>query len=713
MEELMAEGRTNVYVGNIGTATTFDDIYDFLGFSNPVLRQSCAIKLISNENENSDLQAAEVAIPNSFVDNVLSKNGTLIRGRPILVAVQSHSLTKTTEVHPHSTSAVDPQPVSEKSSEAAGGDQGGSTMDALPQAEVSQQQPQSQHQQPSHSQQNPQLNRRPGNNSPPQGRPFVELDAAAGFDCYAVKSLTSAKMVHTVQRYFGEDDTKRLIAPSRRDKTVWTIETDNIHLYEDVDLLKDDRDEIIASVVVRRPRVHISSREQAPRQENRPRSRLPVEGRENEVLITLANANTNRLLFITDDEITRKLVDANFGSIVKKVQPQPAEPRSTVPGKNKYVVVEVPDKTKIPPFFEFLNDDTGNIERMYLNYRDKPRWCRLCSDTHNSECPEQAKIRQFEKERDEKRSPEGNLPVKIYTSSVGRLVNQKALCADVDAMSGGALGNILNAIGVDERSKDIKNIIVVGGGNDLNREMPPNEFATLLTGTKEKIANISPERKFALVPPPLPVSSFDSMGAAKEELFLKFLEEISENENVMVWKNPLEAYEEDFGSHPSAEQTKVLVEFLDQMSSMHFKTPLLVPSATPEVMSCRHKYGGVNPLYIFGCVSCNDRTRNKWRNLCDGCKKKANEDDTIVELTEKLISRSTEIFEAEHPLMVDLHGMEEGNSSEEGDLTCPTCTFKSANAMEFNLHFKQNHPELKPKSVREKAKFFNNDGAKK
>ena len=81
-------------------------------------------------------------------------------------------------------------------------------------------------------------------------------------------------------------------------------------------------------------------------------------------------------------------------------------------------------------------------------------------------------------------------------------MNQKTLRADVDPMSGGALGNILNAVGVDEKNKDVKNIIVTGGGNDLNREMPPNKFATLLTGTKEEIADISPERKFALVPPP-------------------------------------------------------------------------------------------------------------------------------------------------------------------------------------------------------------------
>ena len=87
----------------------------------------------------------------------------------------------------------------------------------------------------------------------------------------ATQSLTSAKMVHTVQRYFGEDDTKRRIAPSRRVKTVWTIETNKTHLYENVNFLKDDRDEIIASVVVRGPRVHPSSREQSPHQENRPR----------------------------------------------------------------------------------------------------------------------------------------------------------------------------------------------------------------------------------------------------------------------------------------------------------------------------------------------------------------------------------------------------------------------------------------------------------
>ena len=188
--------------------------------------------------------------------------------------------------------------------------------------------------------------------------------------------------------------------------------------------------------------------------------------------------------------------------------------------------MEVPDKTKIPPFLKFLNDNTGRIERMYLNYRDKPRWCRLCFDTHNSECPELAKLQLFEKGRDEKRSPEGNLLVKLNTLSVGRLVNQKTLRADVDPMSGGALGNILSAVGVDEKNKDVKNIIVTGGGNDLNREMPKNKFATLLTGTKEEIPDISPERKFALVAPPLPVTSFDSRDVAKEELFQKFMEKI-------------------------------------------------------------------------------------------------------------------------------------------------------------------------------------------
>ena len=708
----MVEGRTNIFVGNLDGATTVDDLYDLFGFSNPVLRQSCAIKLVSSENApESEQHTAEVAIPNSFLSDALNKNGALIRGRPILIAVQPNSdhpsHAKTTDVQPLPPQPELPQHHQPTTTTAhappvSGGPADLSREDPVDSVVVTVHSPQAESQ----------LQRPPMNSGPPQGRPFVELDTAAGFDCYNVKSLTSAKVVHTVERYFGEDDTKRLIKPSRRDRTVWVIETEKIHLYQGIDYLKDG-DKIISSVVVRRPRVP-PAHDHGVRGANRPRGRPPNEGRENEILITLANANTNRLLFVTDDDITREIVDKNFGSIIKKVQPQPAEPRSSVPGKNKFVVLDVSDRSKIPPFFDFLNDATGSIERMYLNYRDKPRWCRLCSETHSSDCPELMKIRQFEKERDEKRSPEGNLPVKIYASSVGRLVNQKVMYADVDAMSGGALGNLINAVGVDEKNKDVKNLIVMGGGNDMNRTMPPNEFVTLLKGTREKIADISPERKVAFVPPPLPQTHFDSMDSAKEELFTEFLEDIGTAENVMVWKNPLDSYEEDFGTHPSADQTRVLVEFLDEMSTLHFGTPLLVPSATEDARCCKQKYGGVNPLYLFGCASCNERTRNKWRNLCDVCTKRANDDVCITEMAEKLISRSTEIFEREHPPMTNLQdGLGDGSSSEDGDLTCPICALKTSNAMEFNQHFKQIHPEEKSRSVRDKARFIQNDGARK
>lgn len=534
-------------------------------------------------------------------------------------------------------------------------------------------------------------------------------------------------MVHTVQKYFSADDTKRLIAPSRRDRTVWRIETDRVHLYEACDFLKDDDDQTIASVTVRRPR--LPSTNQLAQDGNRGRNHHAGD-RENDVLITLANANTDQMRFISDDDITRKLVEAQFGNIKKKVQQQPAERGSTLPGKNKYVVLEVQDRSKIPPFFQFFNEHTGEFIRMYLNYRGKPRWCKLCSDTHADGCPELEKIKQFERERDQKRSAEGSLPVKIYASSVGRLINQKALYADVDSMSGGVIGNLVNAVSVDEKNRDVGNLIIMGGGNDLHRRMPPNEFVALLDGTKKKITDIPKEKKIAIVPPPLPQECFDSLDTAKEGLFMEFLGELEKEENVMVWENPVEKYDDDFGSHPSATQTKTLVDFLDKMSQDHFGVPLKVPSATDDTICSKQKYGGVNPLYIFGCGSCNERTRNKWRNLCDGCTERANEDAVIIQNCARLNTRAAEIFDEEHPALSDLQqitprgsdvmetsepagGMLDDVSSEEGDLTCPLCSAVATTTIEFHQHFKQQHPEEKPRSLREKAKFFQDDVPRK
>ena len=87
----------------------------------------------------------------------------------------------------------------------------------------------------------------------------------------------------------------------------------------------------------------------------------------------------DELRHLTNNDITRELVQMNAGKIKKKDQPQPVEQGSIIPGKNKYVVLEqVTDRSKNLPYFTFFDDYSGRNRRMYLNYRGKPRWCKLC-----------------------------------------------------------------------------------------------------------------------------------------------------------------------------------------------------------------------------------------------------------------------------------------------------------------------------------------------
>ena len=133
-------------------------------------------------------------------------------------------------------------------------------------------------------------------------RPYVELELAAGYDCYDVKRLIRSKVVLAVERAFSDDDTLTLIPPPQKEKSIWKIQTDHIEKYEGVQELKDAENNVIANVTIRTSwpgRTFGSgggSSESAPLQ----------GGKEDEVLITLADANLDKFGFVFNDQITKK-----------------------------------------------------------------------------------------------------------------------------------------------------------------------------------------------------------------------------------------------------------------------------------------------------------------------------------------------------------------------------------------------------------------------
>ena len=335
---------------------------------------------------------------------------------------------------------------------------------------------------------------------------YVEIDTTFFCDCYSIPHISV--VVDAVLNNFQHDTSKKLYPILGRDLGLFRIDTKNINLYAETDCLVH-RGVKIAKVSIKTENTYINQDGKIVRE------RL----RENDdLLVTLYQANTERFEHITDDEIHEKIVAMGIGRLKRAIKPQTFKNTDVLNGNKFFVLahVEKSDIDKIPHSFEFWGPEVGHT-RIWLNFNGKKRKCSFCSQFHDtSTCPLEEKIRKLEEERDAVKSKfENHLPSKTYGDSTLRLSSQNALASDVDAMSGGSTGNILNAIEIDKTSENIQNIILVAGQNELNRRMEPDEFIWTLKTTRERITQLAEEKKVAILPPP-PQHFLDSESQAKE-----------------------------------------------------------------------------------------------------------------------------------------------------------------------------------------------------
>ena len=83
---------------------------------------------------------------------------------------------------------------------------------------------------------------------------------------------------------------------------------------------------------------------------------------------------------------------------------------------------------------------------------------------------------------------------------------------------------------------------------------------------------------------------------------------------------PFFDFEEDQGQQPSPEQTKQIINYLDEKLLEKFGHPYKLSSATDDSLVTSRKYAGVRSLYKYGCSACCSRERNKYHSVCDTCK---------------------------------------------------------------------------------------------
>ena len=413
-----------------------------------------------------------------------------------------------------------------------------------------------------------------------------------------------------VQQQFKNDRSKRLVP---RRQGIWVLETEDISHYLGCDHLVLNG-ATIANLSVKVFRIGDGGRATA-------RNGF-TDDRENDLLITLFQADTINFREVSHDDLYQKITEMGIGSMKKGITQQMYKD-SDIPNGNLFFVLTDIDKDRdidrIPHAFEFLKP--GGQLRMWLNFRGKKRKCFFCNEMHDvTHCPVKERVRLMEEERKQKLAGgNGQFGVKTYGDSTVRHFCQKALASDVDAMSGGTTGNILNAIEVDEENMGIQNIVIVAGQNEMNPRHSKEEFLWMLRKKTERLVNLAEGKKVAVLAPP-PQGFQDPECQIREFYFHDNLKAVTElSENVQIWKNPLPAYSNDDGRHPSQEDSIKLVKFLSDKVREAFGEELILDSASDDLLSTKNFYREVNGLYKYGCAACSNRAKNKWPLLCDDC----------------------------------------------------------------------------------------------
>ena len=515
----------------------------------------------------------------------------------------------------------------------------------------------------------------------------VEIDMTHYFTCYDVKNLNSAMVAQAVAQSFHFDETKKLI-PSW-DKITWKIDTKHPEMYENITTLKLDGKEMgHVSVKVEKQIVRADGKVITVRRKEK-----------DEILITLVGANTTDFEGLKEAELYGKIVAMGIGSIKRGLSVQYNE-NSEVPNGNLFFVLKglkPGDLDKLPNFFVFGSN------KMFLRWKGKPRKCYFCQKMHSGVCQMEQLVRKMEQERDSIRADNnGSFKMKVYTNSTLRYVNQKALACNVDAMSGAQTGNLLNAIEIDEEVKDVQNIILVSGQNELSPRMRKDEFLWAQKKKKERVLELADSKKVAILS--LPKQDYvNSEGQARDEVWRANLNSLSDK--VTIWENPLPTYDDDDGSHPSEKQTGQLVRYLGEKCAETFGESLILSSATEDVLCSSRMYRGVNSLYKYGCAACPRKDRNRWFGLCDVCKQEMEGDSQFQEEVNFFDQRVQEWNNQNNPPL---------DTSDGEQPICEECNIHFDNAAAIKEHFNSNHNAKDStrgsEDIRSNAKFNSDKG---
>ena len=520
---------------------------------------------------------------------------------------------------------------------------------------------------------------------------FVEIDTTYYNDCRHLP--TTAAVCHAIKTVFGTDENRRTIAPRRENAGVYRLEVADIEKYKGVEDLEVQGVKI-AKVVIRREKVVVSEQGQIRRQrENDP----------NDLFIKLVGADAFPLNQITDEEILDAVLDMDIGQIKRAPQRLRDRRKMEFTGDKFFVLknVSTEDRQRIRRELIFDSPTFGKLA-IKLNHKFQIRFCSYCGKMHDAVCPVREKVEALRAQK-AALAAQKSLPLKVIGDSTIRYLNETAVQGDVEAMSGGTTGNLLNALDVDENLETKETVVFVSGSNEKKARYSPAEYIYTLKKIRERVSCLlSKKKNVALIPPPAPKDFASAEEEVKEEIFKEHLQQMTES-GIQVWENPFDQYDEDDGMHPSPDQSLTLSKFMSENLESTFKTTFLMASATEEVIALPNKYWHVTSFYKFGCGACSSRTRNKWYNICDDCKQAASTDEYVQEKLRWYTSRVDE-------LMPPLRMPDGEVDSSDDELRCEECDVVFLEMKDVKAHFMESHPGADLKFKRGKTSNTTDDG---
>ena len=355
-------------------------------------------------------------------------------------------------------------------------------------------------------------------------------------------------------------------------------------------------------------------------------------------LLTFRQAGEGALGYIPATEFDKAILALNLQLIIPtKLQRVKGAPM-TLNG-NRFCVIETPkDLKQVPASISLRNPVNSIIYPIQISFFGQEVFCYRCGKHHVGKCPELQAFYAAQEERNAMVKNNG-VRTKIFGDSTVRHMDPLGTRSDICAMSGGGLGQVIQASLDDPKNISHDTNIIIGGSNDIKIQNFPatEQFAANIDGSLEKLAAAAvqaPDRAFVLVQQkPEAMDEVADSTSTEEDVRVLYLRkrmfDIAEKvENIQVVDV---RYQVDETGHPTKEGT---FQILNDLNEKNLLSEDLIWNK--DYLISDRPYRRLQAIYRYGCNICANhgtkisRAKHSHPLLCDECTDKTLRDAANV-----------------------------------------------------------------------------------